>query len=106
VFTLLRWDPDRQELVSRIQTEKLLSTLPFGMTVAPGAEGSPLLYTADGWGRLNRFVLEEGKLSPVTEHFSFPNGLVGVTTGDLNGDGHNEVIVVGHPNNLYIVSLI
>jgi len=105
VVSLLAWDSAMQELALRFQMKNLLSTLPFGMTIATGAEGA-LLYTADGWGRLSLFRLEENRLTPVTEHFSFPNGLVGVANGDLDGDGQDEVIVVGHPNNLYIISLI
>lgn len=105
VFTLLDWDPAKQELVPRFRMENLLSTMAFGMTIAPGV-GGPLLYTADGWGRLSLFRLEQNKLSPAIDYISFPKGLVGVTTGDLNGDGQDEVIVVGHPNHLYVVSLI
>ena len=105
VISVLAWDSAKQELVPRFRMENLLSTLPFGMTIASDAEGA-VLYTADGWGRLSLFRLEEKGLTPVTEHFSFPNGLVAVASTDLNGDGLDEVIAVGHPNNLYIVSLI
>ena len=105
VISVLAWDPVKQELVPRFQMENLLPTLPFGMTIATGTEGA-LLLTADGWGRLSLFRLEEKGLTPVSEHFSFPNGLVAVACGDLNGDGQDEAIVAGHPNNLYIVSLI
>ncbi|NLM37703.1 MAG: VCBS repeat-containing protein [Firmicutes bacterium] len=104
VCTVLAWDPERQELVTRLRVENLLATMAFGLTVAAG-DNRPLLYTADGWGRLNRFQLADGRLLPVSEHYSFPNGLIGVAVGDLDGDGEEEIAVVGHPNNLYVVSL-
>jgi len=104
VFTVLGWDAERQELVTRLRVDNLLPTMAFSMAIAVGGDG-PLLYTADGWGRLNRFQLVNGQLVPVSEHSSFPKGLVGVTVGDLNGDGRGEIIAVGHPNNLYVVSL-
>lgn len=104
VFTILGWDPGQQELVTRVRADKLLDTVAFGMAIAPGAEG-PLLFTADGWGRLSCFRLEQGQLSPARERLSFPKGLVGVATGDLDGDGQIEAMVVGHPNNLFVVGL-
>ncbi|NLC53254.1 MAG: VCBS repeat-containing protein [Firmicutes bacterium] len=104
VFTVLGWDAQKRELVTRLRVEGLLATMAFGMTIAAGGDG-PLLYTADGWGRLNRFYLANDQLIPASEHYSFPNGLVGIAVGDLNGDGHTEIVVVGHPNNLFLVSL-
>ncbi|HHW12046.1 MAG TPA: hypothetical protein GXX33_03490 [Firmicutes bacterium] len=104
VFTVLEWDAERQELVTGLRVENLLATMAFGLTIAAGDNG-PLLYTADGWGRLNRFRLVDGQLIPISEHYSFPNGLIGVAVGDLDGDEQKEIIVVGHPNNLYVVSL-
>lgn len=105
VFTLLDWDPVKAELVPRFQEKNLLSNMAFGMTITTDASG-PLLYTADGWGRLNHFRLENNKFSPATDYLTFPNGLVAVTTSDLNGDGQRELITIGHPNNLFIVGLI
>lgn len=104
VCTVLGWDREKQALVPRLQVDGLLETMAFGLTVAPGDPG-PLLYTADGWGRLNRFYLTSGQLIPAGEYYSFPKGLVGVAVGDLDGDGQEEIMVVGHPNNLYVVSL-
>ena len=105
VFTVLVWEGARQKLVPRHKRENLLPTLPFGMTVAAGAEDA-FLYTADGWGRLTLFRLGEKGLIPVTGHFSFPHGLVAVASGDFNGDGQAEVLVAGHPNHVYLASLI
>jgi hypothetical protein len=105
VFTLLAWDPGQEELVLRFQMENLLSNMAFGMTITTNASGS-LLYTADGWGRLNHFRLENNKLIPADDYWTFPNALVAVVTGDLDGDGEKEIITVGYPNNLFIVGLI
>ena len=104
LFTLLRWDQEQEELTLETKGEKLLSSLVFGMQIATDGE-RVVLYTADGWGRLNFFALEKNKFSAVRKELSFPNGLVTVTTGDLDGDGINEALVVGHPNNLMVFRL-
>lgn len=104
-FTLLHWDPDEAQLVPEIQEKKLLSSLALGMQVVTEAHGRLILCTADGWGRLNFFTVNRDDFHSCRPEYSFPNGLVGVTAGDLNGDGITEGIVVGHPNNLMVFSL-
>jgi hypothetical protein len=76
----------------------------FAMTITTDRSG-PLLYTADGWGRLNHFCLENNKLNPADDYWTFPNALVAVATGNLNGDGEKQIITVGYPNNLFIIGL-
>ncbi|HBT15830.1 MAG TPA: hypothetical protein DEB05_02610, partial [Firmicutes bacterium] len=75
LFTLLRWDQEQEELTLETKGEKLLSSLVFGMQIATDGE-RVVLYTADGWGRLNFFALEKNKFSAVRKELSFPNGLV------------------------------
>ena len=105
-FTLLRWDPVEARLVPEIQGQKLLSSLALAMQVVSEGKGRFLLHTADGWGRLNFFLLEQGKFLSRRPEYSFPNGLVGVAAGDLDGDGSIEGIVAGHPNNLMVFTLV
>ena len=103
-ITFLRWDQEEEMLVPEFKSEKLLPAVAFGMQVGTIDKRS-ILYTADGWGRLNFFTLEEKGFKAIRKERSFPSGLVTVATGDINGDGEQEVVVVGHPNNLHICRL-
>lgn len=103
-INLLRWDQEKEQLVPEFKRERLLPAVVFGMQVGTFGEG-PILYTADGWGRLNFFALAEKNFTSIRKELPFPKGLVTVATGDFNGDGEQEVAVVGHPNNLHIFSL-
>ncbi len=104
-FTLLRWEPAEARLVPAIKGQKLLSSLALGMQVVSEGKKRALLYTADGWGRLNFFQVEKDKFLSSRPEYSFPNGLVGVAAGDLDGDGRIEGVVAGHPNNLMVFSI-
>lgn len=92
-----------KKLVERFCLKKAADSAIYSMTVA-GFKGEPRLVTASSGGKINFFTWKNNALSATGSEIAFDNELVSVTALQLSKDRIPELIVVGYPQNLIILS--